>query len=225
MELEEARAAVGPAVELGRHRSPAHAPNRCGSSDDGRMVGAREHVGSMFSLVARRGDVGPGRRSLVLVAGWAIERMFCTSLGRGSVSYRFLDSVDAQTCCPFLAFNLTSSSMRSSPRRVKSSHRGRPAGEGPLDPARTADGPSVAVPCRLSAGSQTTLAWSSGRSSAARFTSHHPASTGLWLRVRPVLARFCAAQLAEFAGVTWRRVRSRARRDGLRATTALEQEA
>jgi hypothetical protein len=40
---------------------------------------------------------------LVLVAGWAIERCTCL-LGRGSESYRFHDSVDAQTCYPSLHF-------------------------------------------------------------------------------------------------------------------------
>ena len=59
------------------------------------------------SLWPRSGRCGPRCAVLVLVAGWAFERMLFVPAGRGSESYRFVDSVDAQTCCPFMAFNLT----------------------------------------------------------------------------------------------------------------------
>jgi hypothetical protein len=117
MDLEEARAAVGPAIELGRHRAPAHAAHRSGSSGDGRMrasgpVGTRQHWAVRFLCRDRERC---GRSTAVLVArrGWSDRAMFLP--GRGSESYRFLDSVDAQTCCPIVAFNLTRSSMRASP--------------------------------------------------------------------------------------------------------------
>src|SRR5206468_11473232 len=61
LELQEAGAAVGPAVQLRAGvRASAHAPDRGGSSDDGRMVGTREHVVVRFPLVAVPGGVGPG---------------------------------------------------------------------------------------------------------------------------------------------------------------------
>src|SRR4029079_11592753 len=38
VQLEEAGAAIGPAIEPGRHRAPAHAANRGRASTDGRLV-------------------------------------------------------------------------------------------------------------------------------------------------------------------------------------------
>jgi hypothetical protein len=85
VQLEEARAAVGPAVEPGRHRAPAHPANRGRSSDDGRMVCTRKHE-VVRSFLPRLGAV------------WALAVGSCCSSrvgrssdnsvpGRGSQSY------------------------------------------------------------------------------------------------------------------------------------------
>ena len=79
-----------------RRRTNGRYAKACGSSiPSGRALG---RDGPWAAVpVARR---GLGDRAMYVPAG------------RGSESYRFLDSVDAQTCCPASAFNLTPSRMR-----------------------------------------------------------------------------------------------------------------
>ena len=76
MQLEEARAAVGAAVELGGHRAPAHPANRGGSSDDGRMVGTRKHVVVRSFLGRGSGRCGPWPSVAVARRGWGDRALF-----------------------------------------------------------------------------------------------------------------------------------------------------
>ena len=63
-------------------------------------------------VTAGSGDVCPGRGRVARRVLGDTSDGSCLLSGRGSESHRFLDSVDAQTCCPFMAFNLTPPSMR-----------------------------------------------------------------------------------------------------------------
>ena len=170
-QLEEARAAVGPAVEPGGHRAPAHPADRGRSSDDGRMGCTRKHEVVRSFLAAARGGVGPDRRSC------------CSSrVGRSSV-VRCLDagasrtwSVDALTCV------LT----RRSPRRIEHGV-GSPACQlsGPRPAAgKTPFGPSgTAKVTRLSQRPRTQWRIPKPRSYARiRFKSHNLVTIAPWLR-------------------------------------------
>lgn len=141
MQFEEAGAAVGAAVQLRRgHRASAHAPDRGRSSCDGRLMGTREHVVVRFLWSRSR-------------AVWALDgdRVACRGLGewavyvprgRGSESGEFLDSGDAQTCCPLFGIQLTTSSMGSIPCRVKSSQRNGSGSSRRFDRSEVAEGPA-----------------------------------------------------------------------------------
>jgi hypothetical protein len=114
VQLEDRGAAVGPAVEAGRHRAAPLAPNRGGSSDDGRLVGTREHW-FLCSFLPRHRRNEPGLRC------WCSSRFGrssdgpCLDAGASrSVPYSVRSMLRPAVRCSVLF--LTRSSMGARPR-------------------------------------------------------------------------------------------------------------
>jgi hypothetical protein len=128
MQLEEARAAVRPAVEPGRHRAPAHPANRGRSSDDGRMVCTRKHEVVRSFLAATRGGMGPGRRSCC--SSRVGRSSVCSVPGRGSQSYLVGRCSDLRS---LLGVHLDVSRMGFVPPACQLSRARRGADKAPLD--------------------------------------------------------------------------------------------
>jgi hypothetical protein len=104
----------------------------------------------LFFLAATPGDMDPDG-GLWARHGLGDRALFVPA-GRGSESYRFLDSVDAQTCCPYVAFNLTSTRMSAIPPACQM-----------LPPASRRRNPPIRRP-----------GTAEGHLRGPRFRSHHP---------------------------------------------------
>jgi hypothetical protein len=98
------------------------------------VIGTGKHVRFFDFLWPRSGAGWALVGGPVARRGWGDRALFA-AVGRGSESYRFRESVDAQTCCPLSAFTFVATEHEVSPPACQILDPRATGGNGPNRPS------------------------------------------------------------------------------------------